>query len=302
MGWYCVSDTLTLRPDTVLIGLNPSATVINLPDKTPAFQGPGEPKPIIEAPKGGDQYRHGHRRLYRRDQFPRRRREMDGRGEFHDERRPPAWRARHKGSRRTRRLRQARQSRGMEQPVRKPLGHRWRRRDLQGHLDAQPLRTGRDAHFGYLHQRPGVRDVPGAPRPQRDDPSQRSPTGDSTRCNSRRNGKKARRPCPWRSTVRSDIQFANTFFYRVISCFVPFPYATKVSESRDIRFRNVHCYSNSKVSFDSTIFDATAKAEVRDSEFALLDISGDSLRSRSRNQAQQSSLTERRSRNSPTGS
>ena len=53
MGWYCVSDTLTLRPDTVLIGLHPSATVINVPEKTPAFQGPGEPKPVIEAPQGG---------------------------------------------------------------------------------------------------------------------------------------------------------------------------------------------------------------------------------------------------------
>src|SRR4030042_4876275 len=60
----------------------------------------------------------------------------------------------------------------------------------------------------------------------------------------------------------SNLQFANTFFYRVISCFVPFPHAVKVSDSRDIRFRNVHCYSNSKVSFDSTIFDATAHGAV----------------------------------------
>ena len=60
----------------------------------------------------------------------------------------------------------------------------------------------------------------------------------------------------------------------MISCFVPFPHATKVSGSRDIRFRNLHCYSNSRVSFDSTIFEATAGVEVRDSEFAVLDVSG----------------------------
>ncbi|UCD51271.1 MAG: SMP-30/gluconolactonase/LRE family protein, partial [Phycisphaerales bacterium] len=69
--------------------------------------------------------------------------------------------------------------------------------------------------------------------------------------------------------------FANTFFYRVVSCFVPFPYAVKVSESRDIRIRNLHCYSNSKVSFDSTVYEADADVEVRDTEFAVLDISGD---------------------------
>ena len=72
----------------------------------------------------------------------------------------------------------------------------------------------------------------------------------------------------------SNLQFANTFFYRVVSCFVPFPYAVKVSDSRNIRFRNLHCYSNSKVSFDSTVFEATAGVEVRDSELAVLDISG----------------------------
>ncbi|MCF7972539.1 MAG: glycoside hydrolase family 55 protein, partial [Phycisphaerae bacterium] len=52
-GWYCVSDTLKFKPDTVLIGLHPSTTVINLPDNTPAFAGQGGPRPVIEAPQGG---------------------------------------------------------------------------------------------------------------------------------------------------------------------------------------------------------------------------------------------------------
>jgi sugar lactone lactonase YvrE len=72
----------------------------------------------------------------------------------------------------------------------------------------------------------------------------------------------------------SNIQFANIFFYRVVSCLVPFPYAVKVSNSSNIRFRNLHCYSNSKVSFDSTVFNATADVEIRDTELAVLDISG----------------------------
>lgn len=52
-GRYVVTDTITLRPDTVLIGLNPSTTQLDIPDSTPAFQGPGSPKPLLEAPKGG---------------------------------------------------------------------------------------------------------------------------------------------------------------------------------------------------------------------------------------------------------
>ncbi|MFY9724476.1 MAG: glycosyl hydrolase family 28-related protein, partial [Bryobacteraceae bacterium] len=52
-GLYVVSDTIALRPDTVLTGLHPSATQIDLLDSTPAFQGVGSPKPMIEAPNGG---------------------------------------------------------------------------------------------------------------------------------------------------------------------------------------------------------------------------------------------------------
>ena len=52
-GYYVVTDTLTLKLDTVLIGLHPDRTQIVVPDRTPAFQGVGGPKPLIEAPKNG---------------------------------------------------------------------------------------------------------------------------------------------------------------------------------------------------------------------------------------------------------
>ncbi|HEY0316241.1 MAG TPA: SMP-30/gluconolactonase/LRE family protein, partial [Sphingomonas sp.] len=53
-GRYIATDTLRLKPDTVLIGLHPDLTQIILPDKTPGFQGVGAPRALIEAPKGGD--------------------------------------------------------------------------------------------------------------------------------------------------------------------------------------------------------------------------------------------------------
>src|SRR5580698_8961296 len=52
-GQYRVTDTITLRPDTVLIGLHPSVTRILLADSTPAFQGVGSPKAVLETPKDG---------------------------------------------------------------------------------------------------------------------------------------------------------------------------------------------------------------------------------------------------------
>lgn len=53
-GFYHVSDTLLLRPDTVLIGLHSSLTQIILPDDTPAFAGIGAVKGLVEAPRGGE--------------------------------------------------------------------------------------------------------------------------------------------------------------------------------------------------------------------------------------------------------
>jgi sugar lactone lactonase YvrE len=54
MGVYQVSDTLHLKPDTVLIGLHPSLTQVVLPENAPAYAGVGSPKALIESAKGGD--------------------------------------------------------------------------------------------------------------------------------------------------------------------------------------------------------------------------------------------------------
>jgi hypothetical protein len=52
-GQYLVTDTITLKAGTVLIGLHPLNTRIDLPDSTAGFQGLGAPHPVILAPAGG---------------------------------------------------------------------------------------------------------------------------------------------------------------------------------------------------------------------------------------------------------
>jgi hypothetical protein len=53
-GWYRVSETVKLKPNTVLIGLTPVGTQFILADNTPAFSGFGSPKVLLETSKGGN--------------------------------------------------------------------------------------------------------------------------------------------------------------------------------------------------------------------------------------------------------
>ncbi len=53
LGYYIVKKTIVMKPDTVLIALHSQSTQFDLPDATPGFQGVGAPQPILEAPQGG---------------------------------------------------------------------------------------------------------------------------------------------------------------------------------------------------------------------------------------------------------
>jgi sugar lactone lactonase YvrE len=275
MGWYCVSDTLTLRPDTVLIGLHPSATAINLPDKTPAFQGAGSPKAVIETPKGGTNI-------------------VTGIGVYANALNPRAvgvkWMA---------------GANSLMNDVRLLGGHGTRvpGQHRGGNLGNRDAWDSQPASLWVTDGGGGAFKDIWTPNPHAKSGMEISDTMTSGRVyamslehhvanemilrnahnwrfyavqfeEEREEGPKA---LPLQIDRCSDLLFANTFFYRVISCFVPYPHATRISESRDIRFRNVHCYSNSRVSFDSTVFEMTANAEVRDPEFAVLDVTSGQL-------------------------
>ncbi|MEZ0244259.1 MAG: glycosyl hydrolase family 28-related protein, partial [Sphingomonas sp.] len=54
MGRYLITDTLKLRPDTVLIALHPNLTQLIIPEETPGYRGIGTPKPLIQSASGGN--------------------------------------------------------------------------------------------------------------------------------------------------------------------------------------------------------------------------------------------------------
>jgi sugar lactone lactonase YvrE len=60
--------------------------------------------------------------------------------------------------------------------------------------------------------------------------------------------------------------------YRVVSSFVPFPETIHVSNSHDVRFRNLHIYSDSKAVFDSSVRDDDSRVTNRELEMAALTI------------------------------
>ena len=268
----------------MLIGLHPGATQIILPDGTPAYQGIGAPKALLEAPKGGSNI-------------------VIGIGLYTsgNNRRAVAalWKA---GSNSM--MNDVRFLGGHGTPL--PDGSRENPYNSSHTADPDPNR-----HWDSQYPSLWVTDGGGGTFLDIWTPSTFAQAGmmvSDTETEGRayqissehhvRNELKVRNAAHWSFYALQteeergesgfalpieidsshDITFANFHSYRVISSFQPFPWAVKVSNSRDIRFRNFHCDSNSKASFDSAIYDQSHDVELRQHEFAWLDISGQAPR------------------------
>src|SRR6267378_2586260 len=292
-GQYRLTDTIVLRPDTVLIGLHPSVTRIFLQDGTPAFQGVGSPKPLLEAPQGGTNIVAGIG-LYTNGINPRAvaLKWMAGKDSMLDD-------VRFLGGH------------GTVDPDATPEARRkvWEQIYNNTHTADSNLNRRWDAQYPSLW----ITDGGGGTFVDIWTPSTFAQAGlyiSNTSTSGRiyelssehhvRNEVILRNASNWQIYAlqteeergeggfalpldirdSSNITIANLHVYRVVSSYQPFPYAIKVSGSKDIRFRNVHCYSDSKASFDNAIFDQTHNAEIRQREFSWLTLSGNPPSSR----------------------
>jgi hypothetical protein len=284
-GQYRVTDTITLRPDTVLIGLHPSVTRILLADSTPAFQGVGSPKPLLETPSGGTNI-------------------VTGIGLYTNGINPRAVAALWKAG-----------SDSMMNDVRFLGGHGtidpnataeessrvWRQIYNDTHTaDPNPERRW-DGQYPSLWISGGgtFLDIwtPSTFAQAGLFISNTSTSGRIYQLSSEhhvRNEVILDHASNWEiyalqteeergeSAVAlpvdirdsGNITFANLHMYRVVSSYQPFPYAITVTNSRNIQFRNLHCYSDSKVSFDNAVYDSRHNIEIRQREFAWLTVSG----------------------------
>ena len=278
-GFYVISDTLALKPDTALIGLHPLATQIDLLDGTAAFQGVGAPKPMIEAPKGGTNL-------------------IIGIGVYSNGINPRAvgvkWMAGEDS---------------LMNDVRFLGGHGTVNLDgtrvnpyNNTHTADPELNRKWDSQYASLW----VTDGGGGTFFDIWTPSTFASAGmlvSDTSTEGRiyemssehhvRHELQFRNVSNWRIYALqteeergessfalpleidrcANLTFTNFHIYRVISSFQPFPYAIRISDSKNIRFRNMHHYSNSKVAFDATVHEAHG-AEARQREFAWLNVSG----------------------------
>jgi len=279
-GYYVISDTLQLKPDTVLIGLHPSMTQLDLLDRTAAFQGIGSPKPMIEAPKGGANI-------------------MIGIGVYTNGINPRAvavkWMAgkdslmndvRFLGGHGTSELGGGRGNIYNNTHTADPdLNRRW-----DGQYPSLWITGGGGGTFldiwtpspfaqagmlisntsteGRIYQMSSEHHV------RHEIQIHKASNWRIYALQTEEERGEGGFALPLEITGSSNITVANMHLYRVISAFQPFPNAITVSDSKNIRFRNIHCYSNSKVGFDTTILDQTHHAEQRQRDFAWMTLSG----------------------------
>jgi hypothetical protein len=315
-GRYLVRDTLTLRPDTVLIGLHPSTTQFDLPDGTAAFQGPGAPMPLLLSPSGGANtitglgiYTGGLNSravalLWRsgRDSLVDDVRFLGGHGTNAPD-----------GSRMNPYNNTHTADPDLHRPWDSQYPSLWI--DGGGGTFANIWTPDTFAQAGILisnttvpgfvyelssehHVRAEIK-LSNAHNWRLYAPQTEEESGESGHASSLEIDRS------------SDITIANYHGYRVTHMEEPFPYAVRVSDSTNIHFRNVHVDANSsiglcdgsgtcrqlvrsnKVPFENTIVDQTLHAEVRDREFAYLDLSDDKAKPASRHL---SSVTEKGSK------
>jgi hypothetical protein len=284
-GQYRVTDTITLRPETVLVGLHPSVTRILIADSTPAFQGVGNPKPLLETSTNGTNivigiglYTNGinpravaAKWMAGTDSMMNDVRFLGGHGTVDPtasaEEARKAWREIYNNT----------------HTADSNLNRRW-----DGQYPSLWITGGGtfvDIWTPSTFAQAGVyianTSTPGRIYELSSEHHVRNEMILTHASNweiyalqteeERGEGGFA---LPVEIRDSSNVTFANLHMYRVVSSYQPFKNAVEVTNSSNIRFRNIHCYSDSKVSFDNSIYDVTHKTEIRQRELAWLDLSG----------------------------
>jgi hypothetical protein len=297
-GRYVVSDTIKLLPDTVIIGLHPDQTQFDILDRTPAFQGLNTPRPLIEAPQGGSNIVTGIG-IYT--------------GGINSRAVGIVWMAGKNSLMDDVRFLGGHGTQGPDGKRINPYNSTHTADpDIHRRWDAQYpslwITNGGGGVFANIWT-PDTFAQAGLYISNTTTPGRVYELSSEHHV---RNEIKLDRVANWEldalqteeesgespfalslSIARSkNIIVANYHGYRVVRSYQPFPDAIRISDSSDIRFRNVHVDSNSaiaqcdasgacrqyvrssKVSYENAIFDQTHHVEVRDREFAWLNIAG----------------------------
>jgi hypothetical protein len=279
-GRYLVSHPVVLKPDTVLIGLHPSTTQIDLADHTPDFDGPGAPAAVLNTPAGGTNI-------------------VSGIGIY----------AGGANSRAAGAMWMAGKDSLMDD-VRFLGGHGTTAPDGTRANPYNPNHTGDpDPNHHWDAQYPSLWILNGGGGVFTDiwTPDTFAQAGlyiSDTRTEGHvyelssehhvRNEVRLTRAAHWEIVAlqteeewgegpaclpldienSSDILIANMHSYRVVGSRQTFPYAVRLAHAQDVSFRNLHIDSDSKVSFNDAVFDAQTGATTRFRELGTLALTG----------------------------
>ncbi len=279
-GRYLVSQTIELKPNTVLIGLSPITTQIVLADKTPAFGGIGSPMALLEAPNGGEnivtgigldpgaynnravaaKWMAGPNSLMNDVRF------IGGHGTYNAD--------------------------GSAVPVYNQFwsGDPYRDRDWDSEYWSLWITDGGGGTFKDIwtpntFAQAGIyvsnTSTPGRLYAMSIEHHVRNEVIIRNVSNWKiydmqmeEEGAESPHALPLRIENSSNITFANLYLYRVIRMISPYPNGIIVNSSQNIEFNGIHVYSPSKFTYDNTLYDQTYNFQIREREIARLNISG----------------------------
>ncbi len=282
MGRYLVTDTIHLRPNTVLIGLHPSMTQIDLKDGSPLYQDSGPSRALIQTPQGGhnivvglglftggiNDRAVGSLWMAGADSLMDDVRFLGGHGtSLADGKRMNPYNNTHTGDP------DPRYRWDVQYPslwITNGGGGTFSNIWTPSTFAAAGLLISDTSTPGHVYELSSEHHVRNEIR------LVRAQNWDLLALQTEEERGESPYALPLEISQSKNITIANYHGYRVISSYAPFPNAITVSESSDIRIRNLHVNSNAKVSFDNSVIDATHHAEVRAREFASLDIPGTS--------------------------
>ena len=282
-GRYLVSNTIMLKPDTVLIGLHPSTTQFDLADSTPGFQGPDTPKPLLKAPQGGKNIVTGIG-LYTGGMNSRAAGAMwmAGADSLMDD-------VRFLGGHGTNNPDGTRSNPYNNTHTADPDIHRrW-----DGQYPSLWVTNGGGGTFANIWtpdtfaqaglyvsdtETPGhVYELSSEHHVRNEVKLNRVSNWELFALQTEEERGEGPFTLPLEVDDSKNILIANYHSYRVVSMYQPFPYAVRIAHSQDIRFRNLHVYSDSKASFDNSVFDQSHNAEIRFREIGSLTLSGENV-------------------------
>ncbi|MDZ7723068.1 MAG: SMP-30/gluconolactonase/LRE family protein [candidate division KSB1 bacterium] len=279
-GRYLVSETIKLRPNSVLIGMNPITTQLVLADDLDAFAGPGSPNALLETAKGGEaivisigldtgafneravaaKWMAGERSYMNDVRF------VGGHGTYHPD--------------------------GSHVPVYNKFrsGDPYRDRDWDTQYSSLWITDGGGGTFKDIWT-PNSFAQAGLYISDTDTPGRIYAMSLEHHV---RNEVMLRNVSNWRFFVMQmeeesaegrhalpvwiqnceNLLFANTYLYRVIRMNSPYPQGILVNSSKNIEFCGLHVYSPTVYSFNTTLYDQTHGVEVRQRELARLTLSG----------------------------